>query len=441
MSLKPINYNLLVRNPNIIEKLNASLSTPSVFHSYSVITEYIKNLFIKRMGGLFTDKNIHIDAKHPFDDIRHMTITELMKKDSPVCSITPKINMEYHRDFSDTHMYGMDHFIKRGRLENCLLKDYIRNIFVGSMMEQLFLSYSFIIKVETRGQQLDLYKYLTVAFPFEHIMEDEVDMDYHLPYSMMQQFAVDAGYELDDNGNIKNVIGFVNYLNSISRLPVIYKFRTVNGHMEFFMRFNQLDILLKFPNMPNPDEGERKGQLQKNYRIEFDIEVYAPSVKMYIYYSSNAHEYIKGIITEDTDKNCIIYPVYTIEMTKIPKVNDRGWTQYILSEYYEDNIDDYVNIPFRELLHGNLEMDRVFDECKKSGVSPNNFIEFKIYNGGYIELPFDIDWDNMIIRFNQLVENNISVISVYIDTEYIHQRLISIDNMDKYNSSRYKNKR
>lgn len=423
-------------NNQIRENLNGSLAIPSTFHTYSVMTEYMKNWFLNRFGSN-PFKHIHIENKHVYDDMRGFNIPDVMKRNSPVLAIIPKINLEFNRDLLDTNPYGIDMLIRTGRLDNSIIRDYRKNIFVGYGLEQLSLQYSFIIKVETKAQQLDFYKFLTMAFPFSHNYCDEIDMDFHVPYGLMVQMAKDAGYTINEKGNINDVAGFVRYLNSISRLPILYKYRTVNGHNEFFMRFENLDISMYLLTPPSADDGERKGHIQKNYRIEFDIDVRCPSPKFFMYYSSNAHDHINGVIVNNTEAKDpeVIYPVYSIEMTSIPKINDKGWNQYLLTTYYEEEIDNPIVIEFKDLIKGNLDMDRVIDECESLGIEPSMFIDFKLYNGVNKDVPYTIDWKNYTITPDIKFESIHTTISLYIDTAYVFER---IQMMDKLNATRLK---
>ena len=65
-------------NNQIRENLNGSLAIPSTFHTYSVMTEYIKNWFLNRFGSN-PFKHIHIENKHVYDDMRGFNIPDVMK--------------------------------------------------------------------------------------------------------------------------------------------------------------------------------------------------------------------------------------------------------------------------------------------------------------------------------------------------------------------------
>ena len=185
------------------QHLNCSLSMPSTTHTYSVITEFIRKWFLSRFGNYF--KHVHIEGKHVFDDFRFLNISDILKKERPVLAIIPKITLEYNRDMLDSNQFGIDTMIKTGRLDRAIIRDFNRNTYIGTTLELLEIKYSFIMKLETRAQQIDLYKYICMVFSIGHSSVENIDLDYHIPYTLMLQLAHDAGYEVKDN-NIIDVI-------------------------------------------------------------------------------------------------------------------------------------------------------------------------------------------------------------------------------------------
>lgn len=411
------------------ENLNCSLAIGSTTHTYSVATEYIRKWFISKFPNN-TFNHVHIEGKHVFDDFRKFDMTDVLKKSSPVLAIVPRINLDFNRNMLDTNQFGIDMLMRTGDLRRAIIQDYTKNTFIGTSLEQLEMRYVFMIKVESKAQQIDMYKYMNMAFSVGHIAEDNISMDYHLPYSMMLQLARDSGFTVNDN-TIENVIGFVNYVNSISRLPVIFKYRTINGNMEFFMRFPDLEVFLDMTNPINADDGERRGMLQKNYRLEFEVTFKIPSPKFFLYYSSNKHEMITIPSLHPKDVDSVIYPIYTIELDTVPKINERGWNQYIYTEYYDDKITENITVEFAPLFTDNLDINRIIQLHNDMGISPEEFIEFKIYNGSNHKLPHTIDWVNLVLTFDILVESPSSFLSIYIDTEYVHEKLKELDNMER----------
>ena len=68
-----------------------------------------------------------------------------------------------------------------------------------------------------------------------------LSLDMHVPKEIIAQIAIDNGFSIDENLNIKDPFVFINYLNSHSLIPFIYKLRYDNGN-------NQMVLVVRNPN-------------------------------------------------------------------------------------------------------------------------------------------------------------------------------------------------
>lgn len=433
---------------DIILHLNSSLVIPSTIHTYSVITEWIRRWVVGKFKTNYF-KHIHVQDKHVFGDFRNKSLNQLLKKEKPLLAIVPKINMDYNRDGLDTHMFDIDKIARAGRLNRATIRDYDKQNFLGHDFEQLEMEYTIMARVETKAQQLDLYKFIKMAFSSGHNFAFNIDIDYHLPYDMMTQMALDSGFELVDHTTqikettfktkrIKNVVDFLNYVNSKSRLPVLFKYRAINGRTEFFLRARNVDLLIDNLDMPSYDDGERIGALNNNYNIEFSIRVMAPNIKYYLYYSTNKHNYVGGPSTYKPTDDCIIYPLYDIELLRIPRENSRGWNQYLITDYriFKEELNKPLEVNFEELLDD--KMYRIKDMCefyKSSNISPNELVEFKVFTGEDRQLEIDVDWDTYSFKSKTNVTGESVKIALYVDTAVMHKMQ---EPLDKFNRDRAK---
>lgn len=434
--MKPIDLS----NKYLKESLNCSLAMPSTVHTYSIITEFIKQWAFERFPKNYF-KHVHVEGKHVFDDFRKFSVDDAIKKVKPWIAIVPKINLDYDRNTLNTNQFGADMLMKTGRIDRALIRDYRRNNFIGTSMELLEMDFGFKMLVESRAQQIDLYKYISTTFSIGHTADAVIDLDYHIPYTIMLQLASDSDFEVIDD-KILDVVGFLNYVNSISRLPILFKYRTINGRMEFFIRFDNVDILLDLTESLGYDDGNARGMLNKDYSVDFNIKVKAPSPKFFIYYSSNSHELIEGVSTVNGAQNDLdgtIYPIYTIQLDTVPKINDKGWNQYITTEYFDDKIkeDVYVEIDLSGLFDSGTEISRIIELCIDTGISPDLFIEFKIYNGEKHLVEYEVDWSTINLKYLEYVTAHTSFIAIYIDTEYVFEAL---NDMKSMNSQRFEDK-
>jgi len=290
--------------------------------------------------------------------------------------------------------------------------------------------------VQVHGDQLDIFKFIKLACRIGFTCGEDVDLDFHIPYTLMIQLARDNGFEVQtetvSEGNIKetikNVPGFLRWLNMHSTLPFLYKHRTLNGNNEFFIRMRNMYVHLR-PQDLSADDGEREGQMTNNFGIEFSVEVRFPAPKMYAYYSDNAHK-LKTVYGAWYQPNGPVSTCYTFKGSVVPDKNKYNWPLYMSTTYEDD--EDKINLPlevdFSELLEGDI--GECIADCLSKGVSPAIFCDLIFFNGGeYITGKFD--WETLTFKSNTPIRNTGTFIGVYVDGDYINDYVITKTSANK----------
>ena len=408
-------------------ELRSSIAMPSTVHTYSVITEYISKWFLSRWSQDYF-KTVHIEGKHVFDDYRSFDFSKVIRNGKPALAILPKIELEFDRDRLDTNMFGLNHIVDTGILKRSIVADYDNYSFIGTALHQLDINYAFRVRVESRAQQIDLYHYMSMAFRVGHRYVEQIDMDFHIPYKMMLQLARDAGYEVV-NDKIVDIVSFLNYANTKSKLPIMFKLRTINQKMEFFMRFRDLDIAIDIPDKISHDDGEQEGQLFNNFHVEMQVNIKAPSPKFYVYYSDTSSD------IDTIEESVFPDPIYVSHgyetvLTKFPNENAKGWNRYLITEYYEEDLENPMVIEFEELMNA-MRLKDIIEYHKSIAIDSSEYINFYIINAEQPELPYDIDWDNFTLTVTEKVYSTMSTFAVYVDTEYIHEMQDTINSIQK----------
>lgn len=404
-----------------IKELRSSLSIPSTMNSYSMVIEYMRNWFLMKFNRDFF-KTVHIDGKHVLDDFRKLNKTEILKRPKPAVSIIPKMDMEWDRDGLDTYLYDKSQYIRKSKLESAFFKDIKRNMYLAINLEQIKMEFNFRIIVESRAQQIDLYKYMNMAFRIGATQDDFIDMDFHIPYSLMLQVAKDAGFEIV-NEKITNPIDFVTYLNDHSIIPVLYKYRTINGKSEFFLRFREMYVHISCLDRLSADDGEREGMLSSNYSIDFNVTIKMPSPKRYMYYSMEEHELVKGIESDKT------IGLFNIRIPNIPETNDKGWQTLLTTECFEDDRSKPLSIIFKELLD-NSDTGKVIENHINMKINPSIFIDFKLFNNGK-EIEYELCWETYTMTTKEILYDVVTNISIYVDLKYITNHIIQMNEMNE----------
>lgn len=433
--LLPFNYRDY-NKPKHSRTLNKSICIPSIIQSYNMAVQFARHWFIDnfREGNPF--KSVYVDGKHIYDEFRTQTKLELIKRPKPSLAIVPSIDLQFNNDNLDGYAFGLDMYRPRGGLwKDSFFKDHENNIFLGMGMQTLLVNFNIKCRVETRGQQVDMVKYIQAAHRVGQIYGEDVDIDMHVPYGMMIQIAEDAGFEVEYDKDakhypkVKQLHAFLSYLNTHSSLPFLYKFRAENGHNEFFVRMQRMYVNIN-PSDISYDDGDKEGHLNNNFLIDLNVEIRFPAPMMYIYYSSNEHK-IKTVYGTWNQATGIISSIACFKGYDIPKVNAHGWNMWLSTTYEEDDREPgehTLEIDFSELFENELKV--YIDDCLRQGISPSIFCDIIMVNGGERVIG-KMNWESRVFTSSAPVRSNGTFIGLYLDMEYMNNYLICTTDANK----------
>lgn len=405
--------------------LHQNLCIPSTAQSYSICIEYMKRWFL----SLF-EKNpfqsIYVDGKNIFDDYRRLTQVELLKRKRPALAIVPSFDWNFNNDNVDMYQFGTKLYQTRGLYNNAFYKDEDHNSYLGIMMETIFMEFTFRVRLETRAQQLDMFKYLQLAGRLGNTFGEDTSLDFHIPYDIMIAIAEDAGFEIipkDPNSEIsyprvKNIQAFLAHLNTHSQIPFLYKMRAINGRNEFFIRMDRMYVHVRPTNLTG-DDGERESFMSNNFALEMTAEVRFPAPKFYAYYTDHARDFTM-VYSAWRQPNGIVSAFYTFKGIDVPQKNALGWDKYLETTYEDDpeNINKPLSIDLSELFN-ERELGETVRHCIRQGISPSIFVDVYAINGG--EHPKgNMDWNTMTYTTSTPVRSNNSYIVIYVDMMYIN---------------------
>jgi hypothetical protein len=369
-------------------------------------------------------KSEYIDGKYVYDDFRRLSKSILLKRPKPSLTITPTIDWDYDNDKVDSYPYGLSLYTMTGKFRSAFFNDPDRDVYIGFNMETILMKFNFRLRVETRAQQLDLFKYMKVAHRVGFSDVKDADMDFHVPYPMMLQIAMDLGFETECTGDgydqICNIPKFLKYLNRHSAIPFLYKYRTINGKHEFFLRMQRLTVNIR-PTEISADDGEREGQLTNNFNIELEAEVRFPAPRMYAYYSTGEHHLNKIYSTWDQSDGSPI-TIYAFKAIPIANENRYGWPLYMHTEYdlALTERDKPLEIDCSGIIEGDI--GEVIKDTLETGVSPAVFFDMLIINGGEV-VKGRMDWNTLTFHSINPVMDLANYVGIYVDMDYVTQAL------------------
>lgn len=428
-NLKPLDMEAFkTRNSKTLYR---SICVPSTTQAYSLCVEFMKRWFLSKFPQ-DTFKSVYVEGKNIYDDFRSLDKTTLLKRQKPALTITPSISWDFNNENVDSYPYGMELYVQTGKFKESFFSYPPNNSYMGIGMETILMPFNFRIKLETRAQQLDMYKFIKMACRVGFTCGEDVDLDFHLPYALMIQIAKDNGFQTQSKKlseekdeyeeTICNVPEFLRWLNKYSSLPFLYKFRALNGKNEFFLKMRNMYVHIRPENL-SADDGEREGQLSNNFTIEMSAEVRFPAPKMYAYYSDHTHK-LQTVYGAWYQPNGPITSCYTFKGAVIPDLNRYKWPLFMSTTYEEDDEEKLykpLEIDLTELLEG--DVGNCITDCLSKNISPAIFCELIFYNGGeYIN--GKMNWETLTFTSTNPIRSLGTYIGVYVDNNFVADYLL-----------------
>lgn len=419
------------KNPNeTIVNLYSSLALPSYVHGYSLAIEYMTKWFEKKFEKDYFVGGIYIDGKHVIDDYKKFSSKDIVKGKNPRARMLPVVDFDFDRENLDTHLSGPELLLRKSNFEESFFKDTDRNIFLGVNMRALRMNFDFKVRVSTRSQQLDLFNRMEMYFRVGSTQHDNISVDFHIPKSIILNIADKAGFEIK-NGEVKDIVDFLSYLNSHSDLPFLFKIRAINQKPEFFIRVNKLYTHIAVRDKLRLDDGEQDGKLDFNFHIELAAQLTIPIPHFYTYYSA-------GELTQDIEikESSKAVAVYTINVLEIPKTDENGWGIAATTDCQIDDGETFVDLS--PMFEGNNPLARAVNHSLANYVSPSKFVNIKIYKDEDVArlVDIDIDWEKKICYFKSPQDEDVLHIVIYYDRQYINDLDITLN---LYNENRVSN--
>lgn len=395
-------------------QLNKNITVASLHQSYALCIEYMRHWFLRKFKDDFFSW-IHTDGSHVFgemDKLDKKTIMSHMSDDKATLTIVPTIDDDYNRDRLDQNLFGIDQFINTTKIDKAFFQDPVNKRYILMKMDMMLLNFTYRVKVASRALQLDIQKYMKLAFRTNLSETNDVDLDYVLPYPMMLFIAKDLGFEVKDD-RIVEPIRFLTYLNSRSYIPITYKRSNATAREEYFVRVDHLPVRLLIKDVTK-DDGNKYGHIADDFGIEMQVEVRFPAMQLYVYFTKE--EFTKITFGDE---------VYNIDNTLMmslhyyddpPPINTKGWKLTINAQWEEEKPGG-IDIDLNELFDG--ELSQISNYLVSKFISPSVFIDVQLYSGG-IKLDTDINWDDMKLHADNPTNKLISTLAIYIDLEYLN---------------------
>lgn len=402
-------------------KFYKNILVPSTMNQYSVAIEFMRNWFLEKFPKNYF-KTVNIDGSHISEDYMKMDPIQRTKRLKPMLSIIPKINLEFDDSVSTKRPW-------RFVINQSFFRDAERCIYLRATPELLEMPFEFKIMVSSKANQIDLYRKMNILFPITETETPYMDLDIHVPYELVEAIGSDIGFKFKNDGSLEDPDSFIEYMNKHSYYVFLPKFRGITNRKEIFLRWPTINGHIKIESTMDYDDGEKVGSLYDNFSISMNVMLHFPAIRYFEYSSCVKHDYIV------TEKDASEYlGMFSIPLLKIPELNDKGWGQYVVTDYEDiDAVGKQLTIPFADLFRGD-DIQYLIGYTKSIFIHPTIFMDIHIYNHDK-EMHYNMDWDTLCLTTVEPVTAYKSYIVIYTDFGYMNDTMLVLKDMDK---SRYK---
>ena len=417
-----------------VKKLHGNLALPSYVHGYTIAIQYMYDWFKKKFPKDFFVGGIYIDGKNVLDDynrLNEFAMKNIIKGQNPRARMAPVVQYDYDREGIDLYTAPPEIFLKRSQFQDAFFKDYDRDLFLGFVPRVLRMDCAYKVRLNSRSHQLDVFNKMELDFRNGATQYEYISVDFHVPKHLVHDIADKAGFKIE-NGEVVDIIEFVQYLNRHSEIPFLFKLRAINQKPEYFIRIKDLYTHISVKDKLQLDDGESDGKLDFNYHIEMNATLDLPIPHYYAYYS--AEELMSNVEAKESSDGCVA--VYSINVFEIPKVDEHGWGQAAYTIYSADEGEQSFDIS--TIFKGDNPLSHAINHDLALGVSPWKFVNIKLYRDEDVsrEVEFEFDWENKICNLKYPEHEGQIHIVVYFDREYINTLEIAENNLNRYRISK-----
>ena len=368
-----------------------------------------------------------VNTKLAFRQFTNIKRVVDFKRQKPLVAMQPKLivdNSEFNIDMwhrlYGTSLYDIIHDNNNNAVK--FFRDEAHDAIIDFFVERMRMSFNFTIMVSTEYQQYNVMAHMKSSFRIDHpYYLEEMQLETLIPDGIIKQLSEDSGIPIIDE--TLGVKPFLDYINEISNIPVIYGLQGATGKYRFFMVVTT-NIWMNYNNF-NISDGEKDGQISDHFPLEIQLDVEFNYPSAFYYLSKHKRKEISNIDSEDgllgSDRNIEMH--LTFNRTLIPERDEFNNQLYIscvveCDDLEEDSVD--ISSLFTE------EQAKVCLQMIMDGKNPNPLIRFIVYEDEFKMHPdrIYVDWIAKELRLSNTKKNRSYRIAVYINNRLFNDYLL-----------------
>lgn len=413
------------------DKLYISSINCNMAHTCGNVCAVITDYYIKKFPKDFikkTHKTTDI-AVRQFKKINDLTDFKWKK---PYLIVQPKLligdpteaHIDVQRRLYGTSMYDIT------RIDDVTAKffyDEMRNIILDYAVERTRMSFQFTLVVNTEGQQYNVSAHMVNSFRLGHAFYLPTKLETILPDLILRKISDDSGIPiLDDN---KSPTRFLNYLNSVSRIPITLELDPATGYYRFRLVV-QTNILMMFEPSLDVGEGSGDGKVIDSFPLVINCNMEFNYPSRFFYISDKEKTSIDNTEQEpfDTLDNFELSTqntfFYTLQKIIIPEQDTTGklLDKSIGFITEDENLDTVEFKPIMEQYYFDI-----IQELKNNDIDYSVFVNIVVYENEMIKdsTDYDIDLDNCVLTIRNTDTTKTYRIIVYLDNNMVNKYKLS----------------
>jgi len=409
------------------------MSNPSIVHTFGnvacVAVDYMESFF----GPDFFNK-IHVSTKlsHRQLDVFRAK-TGFWKNKKPMLVLRPRVDWEGNGNwfYGSTMMTrlanGRTHMEFADRVK--LIHDPEHRLDVDFIWNRYKIIYDVVIVLETYNQQANIMHDLRNQLGIENYYPLQTILEAYIPKSVVYSIADYLHIDRNDTASI------LEYMNTVSEVPITYKLHKSSGNTEFFMMYpTRIEV---FPSDLQPDDGTTKGMVTDTYTIGLSLSMEFNSVGVWYTFLFDSDDTFRKA---PMDENLMNSEDRVILMSSIPLGYDlgleKGW-KIIESPFYFATPDPKTGIDETDIseILNKISIRNLINHHKQMNIPLEYFLQFRVFRGNK-ELPrgikgFDIDLEQKKLYTYNAFNQDSHRLFVIINTMAINNMATEISNFDK----------
>ena len=369
-----------------------SSSAHTYGNAVAFIQKWLIDLFPKRDNGESIFRSINVSSKIAHRQIRR-TPNEISKNTKPILMIRPRVDFQEDRFLDGIALTNRILYTSLNYSPEVLQPfffDSKNKISIKYQMNRTVMYIDTIMVFPTLIQQLDYVTYLRNKLPIADPFYLDTCFESYIAPEMIEMLANLAGIPIEKEGSIKPLL---NYLNSNSNCPVTYKLQGSTNTREFY-RYYPVKIITTIPSI-DMDDGEKTGQVNDNYQIQFSVKIEFFSTGFYFLFSDRVHD----IGHPSLPDNSSIIPIFTDVLLREDWDIREGWSQYNRASCVLSEERDTVN--FKEMLSPSIVA--AVKHYIEKGYLIDEFLDIRVREQGRMMskgTEYFIDYRDFSIHFN-----------------------------------------